>query len=134
MISFKLNTLSSIIPEYLTSSYLVEGGVGRGEDGEGSLGGESLHHPGGLEGGVKGGEVLVLGDQGGHTLTSGHLGLLGGAGVLGDEVGVGAAEVGHRPGHRGAVREVVMEAADGAGDIAEGLLPLGQHQGVQGLK
>lgn len=85
---------------------------------------------------MQGGEVLVLGDQGGHTLTGHHLGLglLGGAGVLRDEVGVGAAEMGDGPGHGGSVREVVMEAADGTGNIAEGLLPLGQHQGVQGLK
>ena len=80
--------------------------------------------------------MLVLGDQGGHALTGHHLGhgLLGGAGVLGDQVGVGAAEVGDGPGHWGTVREVVVEAADGAGHITEGLLPLGQQERVQGLK
>ena len=82
--------------------------------------------------------MLVLGDQRRHALGvgdhSGLLGLLGGPGVLGDQVGVGAAEVGHGPGHRGAVREVVVETTDGAGNIAELLLSLGQQQGVQGLK
>ena len=82
--------------------------------------------------------MLVLGDQRRHALGvgdhSGLLGLLGGPGVLGDQVGVGAAEVGHGPGHGRAVREVVVEATDGAGNIAELLLPLGQQQGIQGLK
>ena len=80
--------------------------------------------------------MLVLGDQGGHALTTHHLGhgLLGGAGVLGDQVGVGAAEVGDGSGHWGTVREVVVEAADEAGHIRKGLLPLGQQERVQGLK
>ena len=82
--------------------------------------------------------MLVLGDQRRHALDvgshSGLLGLLGGPGVLGDQVGVGAAEVGHGPGHGGAVREVVVEVTDGAGSTREHLLPLGQQQRVQGLK
>ena len=134
-----MEPLSGAAPwETRTGGVYHHGDRGRGEDGEGSLGGEPLHHPGGLEGGVQGGEVLVLGDQCRHALGvgdhSGLLGLLGGPGVLGDQVGVGAAEVGHGPGHGGAVREVVVETTDGAGNIAELLLSLGQQQGVQGLK
>ena len=87
----------------LTISYLVKGGIGWGEDGEGPLGSKSLHHAGGLEGGVQGGEVLILGDQGGYALAAeGHgglLGLLGGPGRR-DEVRVGPAEVRHRAAKR----------------------------------
>jgi len=100
---------------------LVEGGVGRGEDGEGSLGGEPLHHAGSLEGGVQSGEVLILSDQSSNTLTgesdSGLLRLLGGSSALRDEVRVRTTEMGHRAGHRGAVREVIMETTDRSGHI-----------------
>lgn len=112
---------------------LVKGGIGRGEDGEGPLGGESLHHAGGLEGCVQGGEVLILSDQSRHALAAeGHsrlLGLLGGPGLR-DEVRVGPAEMRDRAGNRGAVREVVMETTDGTGHIAQHLLSLGQQQGA----
>lgn len=114
---------------------LIEGSVGRGENGERALGCESLHHAGGFEGGVESGEVLVLGDQGGHGLAAGldeHR-LLGWA-RSGDEVGVGSAEVWHRAGHGRSVREVILESSDGAGNIAQQLLSLGQVQGAQRIR
>ena len=103
----------------LTSSYLVKGGVGGGEDGEGSLGGQPLHHASGLKGGVQSGEVLILSDQSSNTLAweGGLLRLLGGSSALRDEVRVRTTEMGHRASHRGAVREVIMEATDRAGHI-----------------
>lgn len=100
---------------------LVKGGVSGGEDGEGSLGGESLHHAGSLEGGVQSGEVLILSDQSSYTFAgesdSGLLRLLGGSSALRDEVRVRTTEMGHRAGHRGAVREVIMETTDRSGHI-----------------
>ena len=105
----------------LTSSYLVKGGVGGGKDGEGSLGGQPLHHASSLEGSVQSGEVLILSDQGSHTLTgegdSGLLRLLGGSSTLRNEVRVRTTEMGNRAGHRGAVREVIVETTDWAGHI-----------------
>ena len=84
---------------------------------------------------MESGEVLVLGDQGGHGLAAGldeHR-LLGWA-RSGDEVGVGSTEVRHRAGHGRSVREVILESSDGAGNIAQQLLSLGQVQGAQRLK
>ena len=82
--------------------------------------------------------MLVLGDQRRHALAADHGGDgLGGADALRDQVRVGPAEVGHGPRgrvHWRTVREVVVEAADGSGHIAQHLLSLGQQQGVQGLK
>ena len=84
----------SFIDRYTTaSSYLVEGSVSRSEDGEGSGPGEVLHHAGGLQGGVEGGEVLVLGDHGGHALPGLIDGGRGLGGVAGDGVDVGPAEM-----------------------------------------
>ena len=105
----------------LTSSYLVKGGVGGGKDGEGSLGGQPLHHASGFKGGVQSGEVLILSDQSSNTLTgesdSGLLRLLGGSSALRNEVRVRTTEMGHRAGHRGTVREVIVETTDWTGNI-----------------
>ena len=130
---------------HLLSSYLIEGSVGGGEEGEGSRGGEALHHAGRLQRGVQRREVLVLRDQGGHALGGGlgrgrgggGAGLLGGR--LGQQVGVGAAEVGAGAaqggaGHGGAVGEVVVEAAHGPGHVGEARLVRSQGEGVEALQ
>ena len=126
-------------------SYLIEGSVGGGEQGEGSRGGEALHHAGRLQRGVQRREVLVLRDQGGHAL-GGGLGRGGGGGGarllggrLGQQVGVGPAEVGAGAaqggaGHGGAVGEVVVEAAHGPGHVGEARLVRRQREGVEALQ
>jgi len=70
---------------------------------------------------VQSGEVLILCDQGSNTLAgkgdSGLLRLLGGSSALRNEVRVRTTEMGHRAGHRGAVREVIVETTNRAGHI-----------------
>ena len=111
----------SFIDRYTTaSSYLVEGSVSRSEDGEGSGPGEVLHHAGGLQGGVEGGEVLVLGDHGSNALpglVDGHRGLGGGAG---DGVDVRSAEV-VRLGTRRTDGEVVVKSPHQPGLVGASL-------------
>jgi len=99
---------------------LVEGSVSRSEDGEGSGPGEVLHHAGGLQGGVEGGEVLVLGDHGSNALpglVDGHRGLGGGAG---DGVDVRSAEV-VRLGTRRTDGEVVVKSSHQPGLVGASL-------------
>lgn len=80
---------------------------------------------------MQSGEVLILSDQGSHTLTGesncGLLRLLGGSSTLRNEVRVRTTEMRHRAGHRGTVREVIVETTDRAGHITQHLLSLGQE-------
>lgn len=99
---------------------LVEGSVSRSEDSEGSGPGEVLHHAGGLQGGVEGGEVLVLGDHGSNALpglVDGHRGLGGGAG---DGVDVRSTEV-VRLGTRRTDGEVVVKSSHQPGLVRTSL-------------
>ena len=113
-------------------SYLIKSSICRSEDSEGSGTSEVLHHAGGLQGGVEGGEVLVLGDQGGHALPGlidGSRGLGGGAG---DGVDVGTAEVVGRVGSWGTDWQVVVESSDRPGVV--GQHSLGGQEWVEGLE
>ena len=109
-------------PATTTTSYLIKSSICRSEDGERSGSSQVLHHAGGLQGGVKGGEVLVLGDHGGHALA----GLIdsgrGLGGVAGDGVDVGSAEVVSRVGTGRTDWEVVVKTTDGAGVVRENSL------------
>ena len=132
------NTISVIISKQRQSfidrytmawSYLVKCSVSRSEDGEGSSPSEVLHHAGGLQGGVEGGEVLVLGDHGSNALpglVDGHRGLGGGAG---DGVDVWSAEV-VRLGTRRTDGEVVVKSSDQSGLVRTSL---GSQEGVESL-
>jgi len=91
---------------------LIKGRIGGGEDSEGSGPGEVLHHAGGFQGCVEGGEVLVLSNHGGHTLP-GLLDSNGGlGGSLGDGVDVWSAEVMRVLRAGSTDREVVVESSD----------------------
>lgn len=117
-------------------SYLVEGGVGGSEDSEGARAGQPLHHASSLEGGVEGGEVLILSNQSGNTLAH----WLGGGSWLLDraareDIGVGSAvSMLDMVGQWGSVGEVVVESSLGSGHIGKSLLLLGQEEWVQRLK
>jgi len=94
---------------------LIKGRIGGGEHGEGSGTGEVLHHAGGFQGSVEGGEVLVLSNHGGHTL-SGLLDNNGGlGGSLGDGVDVWSAEVMGVLGAGSTDWEIVVESSDWPG-------------------
>jgi len=101
---------------------LIKSSICRSEDSEGSGTSEVLHHAGGLQGGVEGGEVLVLSDQGGHALPGLVDGGRGLGGVAGDGVDVGSAEVVSRVGTGRTDWEVVVETTDGAGVVRENSL------------
>jgi len=132
-------SLQHLLQLFLVGHQLVEGihwnliksSICRSEDSEGSGTSEVLHHAGGLQGGVEGGEVLVLGDQGGHALPGlidGSRGLGGGAG---DGVDVGTAEVVGRVGSGGTDGQVVVESSDRPGVV--GQHSLGGQEWVEGL-
>lgn len=130
-------TLQNLLQLLLVAHQLVEGvhwdlvkcSVSRSEDGEGSSPSEVLHHAGGLQGGVEGGEVLVLGDHGSNALpglVDGHRGLGGGAG---DGVDVWSAEVVRlRTGRTDG--EVVVKSSDQSGLVRTSL---GSQEGVESL-
>ena len=114
------------------TSYLIKGSICRSEDSERSGTSEVLHHAGGLQGGVKGGEVLVLGDQGGHALPGlidGSRGLGGGAG---DAVDIRSAEMVSLVGSRRTDGKVVVESSDWAGVV--GQHSLGRQEWVEWLE
>ena len=114
------------------TSYLIKGSICRSEDSERSGTSEVLHHAGGLQGGVKGGEVLVLGDQGGNALPGlidGSWGLGGGAG---DGVDIRSTEVVSRVGPRRTDGKVVVKSSDWAGVV--GQHSLGSQEWVEGLQ
>jgi len=121
-------TLQNLLQLLLVAHQLVEGvdrdliksSISGSKHSERSGPGEVLHHAGGLEGGVEGGEVLVLGDHGSNALpglVDGHRGLGGGAG---DGVDVGPAEV-VRLGTGWTDWEVVVESSHQSGLVGTSL-------------
>ena len=113
-------------------AYLIKSSICWSEDSERSGTSEVLHHASGLQGGVEGGEVLVLGDQGGHALPGlidDSRGLGGGAG---DGVDIWSAEVVSLVRSGRSDRQVVVEASDWSGVVGEN--SLGRQEWVEGLQ